>query len=361
MAFFGVLAVPQGQCSFEVEQCHLNLWVLPRRFRPHQFLWDVGLLLSKREAVDTDSFALQLALPFGTTRRAFSDLAKAVTDSRTAELIFGEPVVLDGNLVKLKSLEFQACPISPDLAARDEELSGADHSLWTFKDIKWPVDGRKAYVRVRFHVSRAGQIWVWQPSRVQPEMALIDIRVSDVRGAASDRWRALEARVQELRSINLFVIAPFRLRSSAHSPELHYVRLLEQGAWTQYVGRKLTSKLAIYHWKRPIDSVPKPISVRSPYLAFIALEPNASGFVESLRISGLILFFFVAVSIAFDAQPRWLLATTSSLSTAGKLTWWILTFASIPFFQFISRLQLITGLLRGLRDAWLRFQQRAGL
>lgn len=93
MAFFAVIG--KLESSFEVLQCHINLWCLGGLLGHKNFVCDIGLRLRGNDAATLDK--IQLALPFGTTEDAAEDLHDRLMHPQTAELVFGNPVTIADN------------------------------------------------------------------------------------------------------------------------------------------------------------------------------------------------------------------------------------------------------------------------
>jgi len=250
MSFFAVAHTEEKPSSFEVLRCHANLFVLKRWWGIPDFWWDVGLLLKPSSDGQNSPTTIELALPFETNDAAFSDLRSCVLDQSTAAQIFGENVMVQGAEVTVPSYgePFIAANVTPDHAVRIAKSCDKDHSLWR---ITFSLSGtRRTYIRVRFKMLGTGKLWQWKPNYFVREGALFELRMADVRGAATEQWECLHHRLAPIPYLNAFVVAPVDFGLVAAHPPIKYVRLIESVRWEKYIGRKLRQRLAVYHWKR---------------------------------------------------------------------------------------------------------------
>jgi hypothetical protein len=274
MAFFAV--VRNFEDSFEIMQCHINLWCLGGIFGHSNFVWDVGLRL--KGLSEKPITKIQLALPFGTTEGAAEDLQSRLIHPHTAELVFGNPVTIAGS-----EIVYDERPVvlgKVDSFSRLQDKCGMDFSFWELGLAPTLANENEVYLRVRFRMGNRGNTWVWRRSLWRKNGALLDLRVSDVREAVAIRsWEALKERIVPVERLNLLVIAPDFLQMRAVSPSLRYMRLLESRAWENYLGQSPNisgqRRLIIYHWKND-----KPVNVNTPFLAFIDLSRDY-GFIRA--------------------------------------------------------------------------------
>jgi hypothetical protein len=257
-------------------QCHINLWCLGGILGRTNFYWDVGLRI--RGTDQKEIARISLALPFATDADSVRDLHDQLVDNKTAELVFGNPVSIsgsvpnyDGSPVELGRIE------SPRLIT---QKSGQTHSLWEIGLAPPLKNSSELYIRLRFVLKGCGRTWVWKRSLWRKNGALLDLRVSDVReGVALSDWASLRMRIVPVDKLNLFVIAPAYLQARSISPELRYMRLLENSAWENYLGRIPNSsgeRLIIYHWRSKDETK---VDVNRPFLAFLDLTRDY-GFVR---------------------------------------------------------------------------------
>lgn len=266
MAFFAVIR--ESDDSFDVLQCHLNLWCLGGLLGRTRFLWDVGLRL---RGTSKKTSRICLALPFGTADDTAKDLHNELKHQNTAELVFGNPVDIIG-----ERITYDETPVNLgwiESSRRIADKSAQNPSLWEIHFTPQIDNSTEVYLRMRFHVNDCGQTWVWKRSPFHKTGALIDMRVSDVRETvAGGNWARYRDRIVPIQKLNLLIIAPDYLRVEAVSPPLKYMRLLESLAWENYLGRapnaRRSRRMIIYHWRSDKDIE---VNVRRPFLAFLDL------------------------------------------------------------------------------------------
>jgi len=270
MAFFAIIR--DHEDSFEVLQCHINIWCLGGIFGHSNFVWDVGLRL--RGTIDGKVTKIYVAFPFGADVSGVEDLHDRLIHQHTAELVFGGPVKIDRD-----EITYDESPVAlgrVDSSRRIEDKCGPDYSFWEIVISPPLAKGKELYVRVRLRIARCGSTWVWRRSLGRKNGALVDLRVSDVREAvAVGTWGAFRDRIVPIEKLNLLVIAPDFLQMRAASPALRYMRLLESRAWENYLGQSPSlrdrRRLIIYHWR---SQKGEPVDVRTPFLAFLDLSPR---------------------------------------------------------------------------------------
>jgi hypothetical protein len=151
MGFFAVARDPTDN-TFEVLQCHLNLWSLGGLFGRRVFLLDIGLRI--KAGGDGDVSRFQLAIPFGIDEKGYEDLYEYFIQLRIAELIFGRPVTVSASRLRIEYFtngktsfdEINVTPISR--ADIDKKLSGKDSSFWTVNLTKPITSGLESYIRI---------------------------------------------------------------------------------------------------------------------------------------------------------------------------------------------------------------------
>lgn len=258
MGFFAVIRdSAEAAAAFRIKECHVNLWSLGGLGR-RVFTLDVGLWLEA-----TRSFsAVRLAIPFGTS--GHQDLSHLMKNQQIADLIFGGPVPAE--------------PISSYKAAKDESLSGKDHSVWNIELAQTVNPEDEVYLRVRFDISDKGRGWIWKRWLLAAYGALVDVRIAEVREAVGlSKWDGLIARIVPIETLNLFIVAPSTLQAAAISPTPRYIRVLEGKAWVPYIGRApdlfRSGKLIVYYWRyRSEDYAKKVIEPDYPFRAFLDLN-----------------------------------------------------------------------------------------
>ena len=294
MAFFAIIR--DHDDSFEVLQCHVNIWCLGGIFGHSNFVWDVGLRL--KGVVDKKVTKLYIAFPFGADGSGVEDLHDRLTDQQTAELVFGSPVRIDGD-----KIDYDEHPVvlgRVDTSRRIDDKCGSDYSFWEIAIAPPLTKDQELYVRIRIRIARCGSTWVWKRSLGRKNGALVDLRVSDVREAvAVESWRAFKDRIVPIVKLNLLVIAPDFLQMRAVSPALRYMRLLESRAWEKYLGQSPNprdrSRLIIYHWR---SEKGEPVDVKRPFLAFLDLSRDY-GFVRPANHVRSAIFIAVMVTIGY--------------------------------------------------------------
>lgn len=288
MGYFALFRTATGQ-SFEVLQCHINVWVLAG-FPSHQFFLDVGLYLEAPAGHALPAF--ELAVPFQTNGAdALRDLTAELTNQTTAELIFGTSVAIDTNTRTLNYLKggqgherrLEAVVTLPTKDASEPVERASDFTLWSIK-LTTPIPaGEKRYLRFRFRIAGLGRTWQWGNYD-----ALFNFRVSDIREAAGvTKLNDRKDRILDIKRLHLFLVAPSHLEPVVIEPELQYARLFEGENWESYLRRKVRfvfwwwrkPKLAIYQWTNALTETganppanPPAVSRDAPFRAYAQLR-----------------------------------------------------------------------------------------
>jgi hypothetical protein len=293
MAYFAVVKDRDNK-AFDVPICHLNLWVLPSLVG-HCFQFDVGIQIRANENGLT---GFLLALPFTVAKDGMEDLHDLLLSKETAQLIFGEPVVVKGETISygmVKDLK-----VGRIFAQKSSEIpvwsSQAKHcSVWKIDLVSVLNCGEEEYVRLRFHIAGLGRRWMCKRSLLADNGAVMDFRVSDIREAqeAMD-WAGLQDRIVGIGTLYAFVITPVSLQLRSVSPDLKYVRLLEGDAWEPYIRRKTgiirSHQLLIFYWKA------KDVSIEKPFRGFLDLsrEFGVSSWANHFRTGIVAVLSFIA-------------------------------------------------------------------
>ncbi len=261
MAYFAIVKDRDNK-AFEVPICHLNLWVLPGLIGLC-FQFDAGIHLRANEDGLT---SFLLALPFSVAKDGIEDLHDLLLNRETAQLIFGEPVVVKGATVSYGTVK--DLKVGRVLAQKSSEVP-----VWSNRTKHcsvWKIDlasvlncGEEQYVRLRFHIEGLGRRWMRKRSLMADNGAVMDFRVADIREAQEGMdWAGLQDRIVGIGTLYAFVIAPVSLQLRSVSPDLKYVRLLEGDAWEPYIRRRTgivrSHQLLIFYWKATDVSVEKP-------------------------------------------------------------------------------------------------------
>jgi hypothetical protein len=294
MGYFAV-ATEEGGPSFQVAQCHINLWQLQGTLSWPEYLFDVGLRL--RASDEDDLSSLQLGLPFRTKEESLTDLSEMMLQPNVAQLIFGKPIAgLQADRITIDfdwgTETFRLLSVQERASEYRARQSSETFSLWRIV-LSAPVRrGEEAYIRLRFRVEGCGRMGArkWNG-------ALVDLRVSDVRETPSvPDGVALQGRIVEIDKLFAFVIVPSHLQSVTISPATHYVRLLEGRVWEQYLNRRTPSgrsaKMVIYAWR---NEEGKRVSVTSPFRIFLDLSKASRIFAAT----NYVLFALVLLAVLF--------------------------------------------------------------
>jgi hypothetical protein len=352
MAYFAIIR--DRDDSFNVVQCHINIWCLGGIFGHSNFVWDVGLRL--RGTTETKIKKIYLALPIGTDRSGLEDLHDRLLDQHTAELVFGNPVKIDGD-----EITYDEHPVTlarVDTCNRIEDKCGSDYSFWEVGIGPPLVPQKDLYIRMRLRIAHCGNTWVWKRSLGRKNGALVDLRVSDVREAvAVGTWASFKDRIVPIEKLNLLVIAPDFLQMRAVSPSLRYMRLLESRAWENYLGQSPNvlgrRRLIIYHWRSPKD---EPVDVKKPFLAFLDLSRDY-GFVRPANHVTAAVFILAIAAIAYaygksvaDGTASWV----AEFARQNKLVSILSGFGALGIFFGVQRnWPLIRVVVRGCRTVFL--------
>ena len=355
MGTFAVLGNLEGR-SFQVDECHLNLWSLGGWFGRRILYFDVGILF-KPEVDAVSNISVLVPFPVDIPPKdarpqgpaAWANLGGRLTNDETGRLVFGEPVAtVNQHQVRLASgKEFLIANVLRCGRASEpsDGATQAEMSIWNITFDPIPA-GRLAYLRVRFRAATGGRTWVWGRSK---RTAVVDLRVNELRESASaspEVTRSLEKRFKRIEKLNALVIAPAWLESHVVSPETRYVRLFEGRVWEPYLGRvvdlRRSDKLLIYHWKK--TGIPGDGTDPFRGLLSLAAEPKWPG-------------WFVPTITAFLTAAL-VLGATSAQGIIPQITWPQLTVTGAVFVALavIDRLRsnfsflksLPSGLRRGL-------------
>ena len=345
MAFFAI--IKDHDDSFEVLQCHINIWCLGGIFGHSNFVWDVGLRL--KGTTDKKVTKIYVAFPFGTDSNTIEDLHDRLIHQHTAELVFGGPVKIDGDQITYDERPVALGRI--DSSKRVEEKCGSDYSFWEIAISPPLAKDKELYFRIRLKIARCGSTWVWKRSLGRKNGALVDLRVSDVREAvAVGSWGAFRDRIVPIDKLNLLVIAPDFLQMRAVSPVLRYMRLLESRAWEYYLGQSPNildrRRLIIYHWRSEKGA---PVDVKNPFLAFLDLSRDY-GFIRPANHvrSAILIVILAAIGYGYGmalARDAWTWASqfaqqnklVSVLTGAGVITFLLGVLKSWPVIRTIVR------------------------
>lgn len=351
MGYFAVLSAPDGP-TFRVRACHLNLWSLGSAI-PSRRLWylDVGVHIEAPAAMAPAAdpgaqrapaalTAFQLRLPIDVESGGENDLYDALSSRDTAELVFGGPVdVFSDRDTDVQRLVFSdgdltGARVDERKIVRGEDGSDPYTSIVTVP-LQRPVPpGESRYFRVRFRVYRPGPTWRWRGPWLARTGGRLDLRVADVRESRfAQEERALRDRVLPIEALNVFVMLPRWLKTTLSYPGLTYVRTLEAGAWTSYLGGAphvgAPARLTVHYWKhaaRP-DGSPATAAVTKdkPFRVFLEAERHSPfyGWWGYLRIALGVLLALALAGPGLDAARavdlpapsiswvKWLLGSTA--------------------------------------------------
>jgi hypothetical protein len=333
VGFFAVLprdGVAPGR--LRVAELHLNVWCLGG-VAGHNLVVDVGLLLlcevspGGTESLTPDAGPIdgvRLVLPFRASR--MEDLSARVLDPRAGALIFDANVSVDGDaLVFPRGQPHGRLTVT----AVNAVTSAAEVAYTTIPSV-WKVNFARAiepgvatYVRVRFYVSGRTPMWQWRRSIVAKNGALVDLRVSDVRGAVQTSLPAAELtdRAATIGSVRAFVIVPSRYQAPVQNPPARYVRLLEGSAWRPYLNRATQApgrgKMVVYY-QRSNASPHQDVTIDTPFRAFLGLnrEPPMPPAMSAVRPA----IIAIVIALALLRAPLRAGATETLTASARWLT-----------------------------------------
>lgn len=263
-----------------IRRCHINLWSLSSLIPGRRlFYFDVGLELVAGAGPITE---VELLLPFrveegpwkGRARndKTAQDLYDMISTSPAAELVFGGPVRIEqkdsGTSLRIgdyPALLQLARVNSAGVHQVDTGDQREDSSHYTVP-LSTPIPPQQArYVRMRWRVFGSGPLWSWKRSRGG---AMFDFRVYDVRESRfAESEKPLRERMIPIDEINVFLIAPAKYQVTTTSPQSKYLRLLEAGAWRQYLRGTaylwLRGAMVVYYWRhKPDSATAQPVVIR---------------------------------------------------------------------------------------------------
>lgn len=375
MGYFAVLSSTDVDRA-NILQCHLNLWCLPGILPGRRLLYlDVGLEIEAPQNATVKEF--QLLLPFRVEEGKWPDGTEIVQDlydslgtDDITELVFGGPVVeqsrsgdngrtlvisdyLSGfHLGRIDSAHVKP---APDFEQRP------DSSLYVVP-LQVPIAaGQRRYVRMRWRVLQAGHLWRHSRSG---RAARLDFRVCDVRESRFvSKERGLRKRICEIKSINFFLMAPPKLQATVHSPQFKYLRVLEPGAWSEYLRGAsylgFARGLLVYYWKHPLESQSESqkesVSADNPFRVFVELYRRPTRSVTGdlvLLVASVLVALFLAdtgwKAIRDVEMPDFISTETlvtilslvgiSVLSVVGKIRRWV-TLHFLPVRRALRRIE----------------------
>lgn len=372
MAYFAVVRDAYDD-DFNVVACHVNLWALSASLKRRIFWCDVGLRL---RGGAREISKLSLALPFRTEDNGVEDLSDVILEQKVAELVFGKPVRIDGSTINYSSAGAGGQDVTTSLNVLsiirgeteiNQSLSGDDFCYWTLKFAR-PLrhNGLDSYLRVRFHVRNADRIWSWKRTCMLKNGALVDLRVTDVRGSfvAARDWNTFRERIVTIPQLNMFVIAPSWLQPRAASPEYHYMRLFEGRVWEPYLRRlvdlKRKEKLTVFQWR---NDKAKAIDSNNSYHVMLDLSDEFGVFdLKNHLIAGIVLVIFLGAvlllrhfyySYAVYIQPKLesLWTWAFGLKFAG-----VITFIWLLIWQLYRNYERFDRSTQAIRN-WLRAKE----
>jgi hypothetical protein len=254
-----------------IRRCHINLWSLSSLIPGRRlFYFDVGLeLVAGVEPI----YELELLLPFRVEEGSWKgragndktaqDLYDMISTGPAAELVFGGPVRIeqddDGTSLRIgdySNLLHLARVNSAGIHRVETGDQREDSSHYTVPLLTPIPSGQARYVRMRWRVFGSGPLWSWKRSRGG---AMFDFRVYDVRESRfADSEKPLRARMIPIDEINIFLIAPAKYQVATTSPQSKYLRMLETGAWRQYLRGTaylwLRGAMVVYYWRHKPES-----------------------------------------------------------------------------------------------------------
>jgi hypothetical protein len=215
-------------------------------------------------------------------------------EQSTAELIFGKQVFVNTTMKTLKIERnpqpdtWQIVAIKHSDCKRSAEHCNKFFSLWEIKLAEPIQKTQRGYVRLRFKVSNPGRLWQWKIGEFGSNGAIIDFRFSDVREALQvPHIDEFVSKIQPIKSMFLFLVAPSSLQCRATSPAVHDVRLLEGKVWERYLDRATSirglSKFVIYQWRN--ERRKNPASTSSDGSGSGGQDNDSDKDLEDIRVS----------------------------------------------------------------------------
>jgi hypothetical protein len=270
MSFFAVLDAddPEKRSEFGVERVHLNLWCLAGLWPGRRtFLFDVGLRI---RALEVDVSEISVAVPFEVKKP--EDLSRYVLNADIASLIFDEKIhsVVEKTLTYGPGEGEKLHVIAANVAkAEMSSNTSPGFGLCTLPLAVTIKAGDVGYVRIRFPVLDTGRTWTWTKTGLRRTGATLDFRISDHRSAAkTDASDTVPERIRPIDSVAAFVMAPAWLHGRTIHPEPRYIRLLENGAWVDYLGGRALelgrkARIVVYYWRNQVKTSPLPAMAKT--------------------------------------------------------------------------------------------------
>jgi hypothetical protein len=186
MGYFAI-SRRNAHAPFEIEACHLNVWILPRPWFRHAYYFDVGL----RIVSESELWRIRVAFPFDADIGDIVDLSAAVLQVETSELIFGRPVTVDSGHVKYSAsgltsdadeINDRVVAVSTTNSTPDPETrSDVNFSVWTVEFTTPLRANESSYVRFRMRVANPERLWSAKGWGYAKRGFIADIRVADAR------------------------------------------------------------------------------------------------------------------------------------------------------------------------------------
>jgi hypothetical protein len=277
MSYF---AITNRDGGLKIEACHISLWALARPWYCAwrlSYFFDVGVRLRSEHPVDH----IRVALPFDSGRGGITDLSKIVLDPDFSPLIFGRPVLINGNSVKYDgtslgqgTIDDVVIPVrATDSKQESETERDTNFSIWTITLQQSMESSRSYYIRFRVPVSRPGRLWISKGWGFAKRGVITDFRINDIRESLLLGEGRSEAKfIKAIDRVFIFLVAPSSYIPKHVSPPLHYSRLLEPRVWRSYLascGNYAThTKFTIHEWRSSGEQV---VSVESPFRTYADL------------------------------------------------------------------------------------------
>ena len=222
MAIFAIYPKTTEQSNIEsVEECHLNLWVLPALLGRKKFLVEVGMTLNPRVTIS----GIEIVLPFRVMGNPV-DLADHIQNDRSIQrLLFTKESNYPTSYARLSPTPqiTEGKHFTKLVLAFDSNLSS----------------GIGSYLRFRAEVQDFGNRLQWRRAFGISTGATLDLRVSDLRELShNEELHSRNGAILPIKVLRLFMITPVWIHYRYSSPPAHYLRLIESAGWEKYLNRK---------------------------------------------------------------------------------------------------------------------------
>jgi hypothetical protein len=282
--------------DFLVESLHFNLWILPlgaaistiwKNRSPYAYFVDIGLRLKLRSGSKVSK--IDMYLPGKPDiEKSFVDLHDIVLNEKVNDLIFGTEVTSRNHSIKYTrngvEIHDDVCKISS--LKRIGAPNSGRHQLTLTSAAFADTDDKTLYMRFRYRCADASDLLISKGWGFAKRGFIIDLRVNDIRESINFYKENSPTRMRKVGELNAFVVCSTLYLPLLDSPMFHYSRILEPGAWDEYLQSCKpydgANKLVIHQWRG------SDITYQKPFRAFAHLHKEFGWLILTMYLLGLL-------------------------------------------------------------------------